>query len=115
MKITELEQKAKVVSDLAFAGQGCELQQQINSLGATDTKKIWELAQKEADKQVDQTGKLPFVQFTNLEPERGYAHVKADLIDNTRDTVRTEIFDGYRGYVLFGAKADICKNLRNKP
>ena len=115
MDSVELEHKAKVVSDLALAGQGCALQQQINSLNAGDTLKVWALAQKETDKQVAQTGKLPFVQFSNLEPSKGFAHVKADLIDQDRDTIRTELFNGYRGFVVFGAEKDVCRDLKKKP
>lgn len=114
MSENDLEQKAKTISDLAMSGQGCALAAQVKSMEAADIRTVFQLAQKEVDDRVTQSGKLPYVQFVDVAPDRPFAHMKVDLLDTGRDLARSKIFETVRGFYIGFAREEQCFDLKQK-
>jgi hypothetical protein len=107
------EQAAKKIFDLAQAGQGCPMLDEIRKLSYTDITKAFNTAQLLEDNRIRTTSEpqFPLITFKAADTNNnGRAVVDVELLDPARDTLRTNIFHYYNA--LLGSEDPRCKDLK---
>jgi NifU-like protein involved in Fe-S cluster formation len=105
----DIDAKAQKVSDLAFEGQGCSIDQELTRMRPAEIIETLQKAQKIADERTKSSHQFPVVEF---EADQGFivAGARVSLLDPQRAEYRTLITDMAKGD--FRAYHQHCENLK---
>jgi len=109
--VENFEQAGKKIFDLAQAGQGCGMIDEVRKLTYPDIAKAFNTAQTLEESRLRAKPKYPVTLF-KANSSSGSANVEVTVIDLTRDSLQTKLFSYTNAFV--GPETTSCLNLKPK-